>query len=137
MDEPEYGIGFNVLNGFAYDDINNIILFAMCDKALSGDEVIAYVADSIVHEYLHHIIFREFGVIATGLFDAVGHHFRDYALLVKYTRNVNRLYDADVLTTYPEYITRCGFGGFLSYQRLYPEDVAAARQACSKRSDSA
>lgn len=103
------------------------IYLGMRDNILSEDETATYIADSLIHEHVHKILFDWFDRTTSKLFDGIQQHFRNTTVHEKL------LNDAPGQETYHKYIERKGFKAFLNYYDIDNDEFNQACALCNNR----
>jgi hypothetical protein len=83
----------NVLNctGFSFSPECDTIFLGLEDGILDDKELINNTSDLLTHEFLHALLYKEFGLTTCKLFDWVNNYFRlHFTTHLKYLRVYNK-----------------------------------------------
>lgn len=121
---------------FSYKPYSNVICIGMSSKVydeISETELSEYIADSLTHEHVHHILFREFNITVTKLFDVVQQYFRNVHLHEKII-NIHRKIDSSSFKiTHEKFIKVYGIINFFMNYGISDNDLRNARILCNYR----
>lgn len=127
----EYKIrSYNQPYGCFYRPIEDAIYIGIRDNILDDNELISYTTDIITHEFIHYILYRDFGIVVSKLFDWIGNHFRtDMRTHVKYLNRHNIKYPNRKQVLH----TNQTFSSFLDYYSISLENIRFANDICNTR----
>ena len=95
---------------------------------LTDDEFIISISDTIVHEFMHYLLDREFNAVVSKLFDVIGYLFyTNYNLLLK---SIDPDKGGQAWTTR---IAANGMQEFLDQYGITPDRFKIAEFICSNR----
>ena len=86
---------------------------------LTNNEFIVFISDTIVHEYIHHILNNLYSETVSCMFDAIGDHFRNLQLLRKAITNSKRHHPL----TWSDSIRIYGFTRLIKRYKLNKHEV--------------
>ena len=102
-------------NCCGFDYLTDTILLASHNTdILSDEELLDYMVDTLIHEYIHKVLYDMFGITLTKLFDVVERYFRS-------TRLTEKTFGAKEHTgmeCWYKFIERCGFQAFLEQYHI-------------------
>lgn len=121
---------------FGYNCIDNYISISSSKKVMDSVnelEYSEYIADSLTHEYMHHILFKLYGVTVCGLFDTIQQHFRNTQLHEKIIKIENTTGDKIKHMSHTDFIKLKGFKAFLDGYNITQSDINNAKLTCNQR----
>jgi len=123
----EYEIGNS---GYRYRHIDHVIeLNSNYENydTLTDDELLIEISDSIVHEFIHHVLLSMYDRTITGLFDLIDYHFyQRYDLYEKVLKK------SDFFNTWQESVKEKGMEYFYIRHGITKEDLKFAYKLVQK-----
>ena len=111
----DYSINRNSKNSCCMSPSKNMIKVALpFNHGLNDDELIKHMADTLTHEFLHHVLDYTFPREISFLFDAIGEKLSDYPELLKRTLT----FDGATGRLWSETIKKYGIDGLIALYGL-------------------
>jgi len=120
--------------GFCYNPNSDRIEFNHEDNLLTDEELSEYLCDSIIHEYIHKILYDMFNARVSKLFDLVDHYFRNEELHVKYLEKFNSELNSECQKyTYSQWKKMRSIEQILNKWDYTIWELAECKKICDKR----
>lgn len=133
---PYYKINHHA-DFFEYDANTDTILIAnRYLKYLNPDEQIKLSADSLTHEFMHHLFKELFEYKMCRIYDVISHYFLKYPKLQQKWLNIIKDKTCRVVTTHETSIILRGFDNWLrDIKHMDKEDIKKLNEICNKRGE--
>jgi len=110
--EVNYKIGNSISSEFSYSPMLNTISFSKLDlKDIPENRIDEFISDSLTHEFLHALLYKEFNIDISIMFELIEHYFRNDNLHKEFINNYNK-YHSLQKATYQQYIDKNFNGNF-------------------------
>jgi len=109
-----------------FEDITLGYEFRYAWNILQDKDFDTFISDTIIHESIHEILYKQFGITISKLFDTVEHFISNMDIKEKVFNNIRINKQSSLPMTWHDSITMEGFNAFLKHYHIDKPDLIQA-----------